>query len=228
MAMSLNLFLADKLSPLVLATQPKLLSVNLTNNLISDVQPGAFANMTRLVRLILTKNKIGKLEEGSLQGSHTLLSPLGLQASDRGTSPLSPFTSVLNNPPISGLVNLVELDLSNNFLTKVPMVALAALNNLKFLNLGSNKIQVMLVIVIPGLQFSTEQRRKTHWLGFLSCQPSQQFCVAKPGPRCLVFVRSHHHPSPGPSVRPHHHLADRPCLDHWSSGLPIKLPHPPL
>ena len=68
MATSLNLFLADKLSPLVLATQPKLLSVNLTNNLISDVQPGAFANMTRLVRLILTKNKIGKLEEGSLQG----------------------------------------------------------------------------------------------------------------------------------------------------------------
>ena len=72
---SLNLFLADKLSPLVLATQPKLLSVNLTNNLISDVQPGAFANMTRLVRLILTKNKIGKLEEGSLQGGHPLLSP---------------------------------------------------------------------------------------------------------------------------------------------------------
>ena len=27
----------------MLATQPKLLSVNLTNNLISDVQPGAFA-----------------------------------------------------------------------------------------------------------------------------------------------------------------------------------------
>ena len=83
MAMSLNVFLADKLSPLVLATQPKLLSVNLTNNLISDVQPGAFANMTRLVRLILTKNKIAKLEEGSLQGSH----PLGLQASDREPLP---------------------------------------------------------------------------------------------------------------------------------------------
>ena len=171
MAMSLNLFLADKLSPLVLATQPKLLSVNLTNNLISDVQPGAFANMTRLVRLILTKNKIAKLEEGSLQGSHTL----GLQSSDRGTSPLSPFTSVLNNPPISGLVNLVELDLSNNFLTKVPMVALAALNNLKFLNLGSNKIQVMVVIVIPRLQFSGEQR-KTHGSGFLSCQLSTILC----------------------------------------------------
>jgi hypothetical protein len=58
----------DKLSPLVLATQPKLLSVNLTNNLISSVQSGAFANMTRLVRLILTKNKIAGLEDGSLQG----------------------------------------------------------------------------------------------------------------------------------------------------------------
>jgi Leucine-rich repeat (LRR) protein len=43
---------------------------------------------------------------------------------------------------MSGLVNLVELDLSNNFLTAVPMAALAALTNLKFLNLGSNKIQV--------------------------------------------------------------------------------------
>ena len=145
MAMSLNVFLADKLSPLVLATQPKLLSVNLTNNLISDVQPGAFANMTRLVRLILTKNKIAALDEGSLQGSRTFISSPRLQASDRKPSSLSPFTSGLNNPPpFSGLVNLVELDLSNNFLTKVPMAALAALNNLKFLNLGSNKIQVTL------------------------------------------------------------------------------------
>ena len=178
--MSLNLFLADKLSPLVLATQPKLLSVNLTNNLISDVQPGAFANMTRLVRLILTKNKIGKLEEGSLQGSHTLLSPLGLQASDRGTSPLSPFTSVLNNPPISGLVNLVELDLSNNFLTKVPMVALAALNNLKFLNLGSNKIQVMVVIVISGLQFSVNKGGKHIGWVFSHASPLNNFVSQNP------------------------------------------------
>ena len=180
--MSLNLFLADKLSPLVLATQPKLLSVNLTNNLISDVQPGAFANMTRLVRLILTKNKIAKLEEGSLQGSHTL----GLQSSDRGTSPLSPFTSVLNNPPISGLVNLVELDLSNNFLTKVPMVALAALNNLKFLNLGSNKIQVMLVIVIPRLQF-LGNKRKTHGLGF-SLMPALNNFVSQNPVRGVQFL----------------------------------------
>ena len=143
--MPLKLFLADKLSPLVLATQPKLLSVNLTNNLISDVQPSAFANMTRLVRLILTKNKIAALDEGSLQGSRTFISSPRLQASDRKPSSLSPFTSGLNNPPpFSGLVNLVELDLSNNFLTKVPMAALAALNNLKFLNLGSNKIQVTL------------------------------------------------------------------------------------
>ena len=82
------LFLTDKLSPLVLATQPKLLSVNLTNNLISDVQSGAFANMTRLVRLILTKNKISSLEDGSLQGS----------VCARSFSPLT-FYHPLNNPP---------------------------------------------------------------------------------------------------------------------------------
>ena len=58
----------DKLSPLVLAEQPKLLSVNMSNNLISEIQPGAFANMTRLVRLILSKNKLTKLESGSLSG----------------------------------------------------------------------------------------------------------------------------------------------------------------
>ena len=75
MAMSLNFFLADKLSPLVLATQPKLLSVNLTNNLISDVQPGAFANMTRLVRLILTKRRMLKwlMDIHAVNGSCTLL-----------------------------------------------------------------------------------------------------------------------------------------------------------
>ena len=42
----------------------------------------------------------------------------------------------------SGLVNLVELDLSNNFLTAIPIAALSTLTNLKFLNLGANKIQV--------------------------------------------------------------------------------------
>ena len=61
---------AESLTPLVLATQPKLLSVNFTNNLISDVQPGAFANMTRLVRLILTRNKITNLQDNSLQGNN--------------------------------------------------------------------------------------------------------------------------------------------------------------
>jgi Leucine-rich repeat (LRR) protein len=37
---------------------------------------------------------------------------------------------------------LVELDLSLNFLTSVPVEALGQLRNLKFLNLGSNRIQV--------------------------------------------------------------------------------------
>ena len=43
---------------------------------------------------------------------------------------------------IADLTNLVELDLSYNFLSSIPVGALADLNNLKFLNLGSNKIQV--------------------------------------------------------------------------------------
>ena len=41
-----------------------------------------------------------------------------------------------------GLSNLVELTLTNNFLTEVPVTALANLNNIKMLDLGSNRIQV--------------------------------------------------------------------------------------
>ena len=62
------MFFLDSLTPLVLSSQPKLLSVNMSNNLISEIQPGAFTNMTRLVRLILSKNKITKLDQNSLAG----------------------------------------------------------------------------------------------------------------------------------------------------------------
>ena len=55
----------------MLSSQPKLLSVNMSNNLISEIQPGAFTNMTRLVRLILSKNKITKLDQNSLAGGRT-------------------------------------------------------------------------------------------------------------------------------------------------------------
>ena len=61
-------FLTERLTPLALSTQPKLLSVNLTNNLIHDIQKGAFTNMTRMVRLILTRNKISHIEDTVLSG----------------------------------------------------------------------------------------------------------------------------------------------------------------
>lgn len=46
---------------------------------------------------------------------------------------------------LSDLENLVELDLSLNFLSSVPIGALGQLRNLKFLNLGSNRIQVCII-----------------------------------------------------------------------------------
>ena len=46
-----------------------------------------------------------------------------------------------------GLSNLVELDLSNNFLTSIPVSALTSLNNIKFLNMGSNRIEVMYIYI---------------------------------------------------------------------------------
>ena len=52
---------------------------------------------------------------------------------------MEPTTYVL---PVAELTNLVELDLSSNFLESVPVQALKSLTNLKFLNLGSNKIRV--------------------------------------------------------------------------------------
>ena len=119
------MFFLDSLTPLVLSSQPKLLSVNMSNNLISEIQPGAFTNMTRLVRLILSKNKITKLDQNSLAGGRTKI------LRERSTLILS-----------SGVSSLVELELSNNFLESIPIAALASLDNLKFLNLGSNKIQV--------------------------------------------------------------------------------------
>ena len=66
------------------------------------------------------------------------------------------------------------------------MVALAALNNLKFLNLGSNKIQVMLVIVIPRLQF-LGNKRKTHGLGF-SLMPALNNFVSQNPVRGVQFL----------------------------------------
>ena len=42
----------------------------------------------------------------------------------------------------SELTNLVELDLAFNFFESIPIEALKTLTNLKFLNLGSNKIKV--------------------------------------------------------------------------------------
>lgn len=58
----------ERLTPLAFSTQAKLLSVNLTNNLIHDIQKGAFTNMTRMVRLILTRNKISRIDDNVLSG----------------------------------------------------------------------------------------------------------------------------------------------------------------
>jgi hypothetical protein len=55
----------------------------LTNLMLQEVQSGAFANMTRLVRLILTKNKIHRLEEGSLTGASIFVSQVRLYLSHR-------------------------------------------------------------------------------------------------------------------------------------------------
>ena len=73
------MFFLDSLTPLVLSSQPKLLSVNMSNNLISEIQPGAFTNMTRLVRLILSKNKITKLDQNSLAGGRTTNLDISIQ-----------------------------------------------------------------------------------------------------------------------------------------------------
>jgi hypothetical protein len=58
-------------------------SMFLTNMVLQEVQSGAFANMTRLVRLILTKNKIHRLEEGSLTGASLFVSQVRLYLSHR-------------------------------------------------------------------------------------------------------------------------------------------------
>ncbi len=59
---------SDTLHAGAFATQPRLLSLNLTNNLLEDLPSGAFANSTRLVRLILTRNRIKRMADDSLAG----------------------------------------------------------------------------------------------------------------------------------------------------------------
>ncbi len=60
--------------------------------------------------------------------------------------------AITNSPHLSFLLpelnNLVELDLSSNFLDSVPVEALSRLDNLRFLNLGSNKIRVRRTVEI--------------------------------------------------------------------------------
>ena len=59
----------------------------------------------------------------------------------------SAISRPINIPPkrlfsLPELTNLVELDLSFNFFDSIPIEAFKGLENLKFLNLGSNKIKV--------------------------------------------------------------------------------------
>ena len=67
------IYFSDTLVPNSFSTQPKLLSLNLTANVISDIKAGAFNNMTRLVRLILTKNRISRINDNALKGTETFL-----------------------------------------------------------------------------------------------------------------------------------------------------------
>ena len=81
-----------------------------------------------------------------------------------------------------GLSSLVELDLANNFLQSIPIAALSSLDNLKFLNLGSNKIKVIISFSVEVLLtiFLLKCSRvwsiivytfKAHWPNLLQISP---------------------------------------------------------
>ena len=55
------------------------------------------------------------------------------------------------------LPNLIELELSHNFLTSVPVGALSQISNLKFLNLGSNRIKVKTINFVCRLALTRVQ-----------------------------------------------------------------------
>jgi hypothetical protein len=76
-------------------------------------------------------------------------------------------------------VNLVELDLSNNFLTSIPVAALGTLLNLKFLNLGANKIQVHYDYTVnqrQGTRIVKEEHNNDYLPSF--CISLSSLCVA--------------------------------------------------
>ena len=61
--------------------------------------------------------------------------------------------------PLADAPSLVELDLSHNFLREIPVDALAGLDNIKFLDLGSNRIQVKQFFIFLNYAFPISHPR---------------------------------------------------------------------
>merc|ERR1719410_2221519 len=112
--------------------------------------------MTRLVRLILSKNKLTKLESGSLSGVSSLVE---LELSNN-------FLESIPIAALSSLKNLKFLNLGSNKIKSVADVDLESLGSLEYLDLSRNLIQEIMpgtfigMANLKGLDFSVNVVRK--------------------------------------------------------------------
>merc|ERR1719410_2884054 len=112
--------------------------------------------MTRLVRLILSKNKLTKLDSGSLSGVSSLVE---LELSNN-------FLTKVPMAALASLKNLKFLNLGSNKIKSVADVDLESLGSLEYLDLSRNLIQEIMpgtfmgMSNLKGLDFSVNVVRK--------------------------------------------------------------------
>ncbi|RXM94077.1 Toll-like receptor 13 [Acipenser ruthenus] len=118
-------------------------SLNVSHNQISALNPGAFSHLPRLASLRLDYNGLEVIQDGAFEGLG-LLRSLNLS-----------FNAIrhLCNGTFDGLHNLTELWLTNNRLATVPPGAFSSLAGLERLYLDSNRLEGFSEIVeeISGL-----------------------------------------------------------------------------
>ena len=104
--------------------------VNLANDGIKAIEPGAFEGMSRLEELVLKKNRISTIEPNTFAG-------LGkLWYLDLGKNKIQ----VVKSNAFLGLHNLEEIDLKWNRITRLEDGAFAGLDRLQWLELDGNPV----------------------------------------------------------------------------------------
>ncbi|GMT36257.1 hypothetical protein PFISCL1PPCAC_27554, partial [Pristionchus fissidentatus] len=131
----------------LLRSLPRLIILNLNNNLIHDLPEGTFDGLPKLTQLRVRNNKICTLSSNSLNETKATIELLDLSSNCLGAVPA---------PSLRNSQKLTYLDLSSNKISEVGNFNLMNLPNLRELVLNDNllnKIHPMAFMNVPELQF---------------------------------------------------------------------------